>query len=496
MSQQLLPYQISNVSSTGMTALSGLPTYLDLAEVARLSESVKRHLSVRAQGWCDDEVVRALVLLKLAGGDCVADIDALEGDEGLCRVVAKARWHGLSRGERRERERRWRKEKKRSFPSPSAIFRYLSVFHSESEESNRVQGKAFIPKRNDYLKGLDLVVRDLVAFQQKRSLQRQATLDMDATVVESTKKQALFSYKGYRAYQPLTTYWFEQDLVLHSEFRDGNVPAGHEQLRVLKDSLAALPEGVEEVFLRSDTAGYQKELLRYCAEGKNEQFGVIGFAIGADVTQELRKAIQEVEETEWHNLSGSHSNQQWAEVCFVPNWVGHRKRGPAYRYVAVREPLRQPSLPGMEQPELPFPVAEMQSVRYKVTAIVTNRALPGEELIVWYRQRCGASEQAHAVLKDDLGGAGLPSASFGENAAWWALTVLAYNLNTLMKRLVLGGTWVDKRLKAIRYHFINIAGRVWEHARTLWIGVSQSHPSNELLHLARQRIALLAEPSG
>jgi hypothetical protein len=208
----------------------------------------------------------------------------------------------------------------------------------------------------------------------------------------------------------------------------------------------------------------------------------------------LRKAIQEVEECDWDSLACSHSGQQWAEVCYVPSWAGHSKRGPSYRYVAVREPLRQPSLPGVEQPELPFPVAEMQSIRYKVTAIVTNRDLPAEELIAWYRQRCGASEQAHAVLKDDLGGAGLPSASFGENAAWWALTVLAYNLNTLMKRLVLGGEWVGRRLKAIRYHFINIAGRVWEHARTLWIGVSQSHPASHLLHLARQRIALLEEP--
>jgi hypothetical protein len=479
-----------------MTALSGLPTYLDLAEVARLSESVRQHLSVKAQGWTDEEMVRALVLLKLSGGDCVADIDTLEGDEGLCRVVGKARWHGLSRGERRARERRWRKENKRIFPSASAIFRYLSSFHSEDEESKRCEGKAFIPKRNAHLKALDLVVRDLVAFQQKRCVQRQATLDMDATVVESTKKQALFSYKGYRAYQPLTTYWFEHDLVLHSEFRDGNVPAGHEQLRVFKESLAALPEEVEEVFLRSDTAGYQKELLQYCAEGKNERFRAIGFAIGADVTRELRKAIEEVEESEWQSMPSSHSGQQWAEVCFVPNWAGHSKKGPSYRYVAVREPLRQPSLPGMEQPTLPFPVADMKSVRYKVTAIVTNRELPAEELIAWYRQRCGASEQAHAVLKDDLGGAGLPSASFGENAAWWALTVLAYNLNTLMKRLVLGGKWANKRLKAIRYHFINVAGRVWEHARTLWVGVSQSHPSKELLHLARQRIALLAEPSG
>ena len=40
---------------------------------------------------------------------------------------------------------------------------------------------------------------------------------------------------------------------------------------------------------------------------------------------------------------------------------------------------------------------------------------------------------------------------FGANAAWWAISVLAFNLNSAMKRLVLGGQWVAKRLKAVRF---------------------------------------------
>jgi hypothetical protein len=43
--------------------------------------------------------------------------------------------------------------------------------------------------------------------------------------------------------------------VLHTEFRDGNVPAGYEQLRVFQEALEMLPEGVRKVYLRSDTAG-------------------------------------------------------------------------------------------------------------------------------------------------------------------------------------------------------------------------------------------------
>jgi hypothetical protein len=94
---------------------------------------------------------------------------------------------------------------------------------------------------------------------------KHATLDQDAALVETHKAEALFSYKHFRAYQPLNTYWAEHDLMLHSEFRDGNVPAGFEQLRVLQDALALLPDDVETVSLRSDSAGYQTELLAVLA---------------------------------------------------------------------------------------------------------------------------------------------------------------------------------------------------------------------------------------
>ena len=69
------------------------------------------------------------------------------------------------------------------------------------------------------------------------------------------KRDALFCYKKFKAYQPLNCWWAEQGVMLYLEFRDGNVPAGHEQLRVLKDSLGHLPDGVKKVYLRSDTAG-------------------------------------------------------------------------------------------------------------------------------------------------------------------------------------------------------------------------------------------------
>ncbi|MCF6180106.1 MAG: IS1380 family transposase [Geopsychrobacter sp.] len=504
MAQGVLPfqYQVQN-RVAGMTALAGLPAYLDLAQAAGLRDSICRHLKIRdesTQGWSDHQIVMSLILLNLAGGDCVADLEKLEADEGLCQIMRKVEHYGLPRRQRRTFERRWRKERRRSFVSASPVFRYLAAFHDPGQEEKRQTHRAFIPKANENLNALGKVNRDLVAFVQSRSPQSQATLDMDATLVGSEKDQAFWCYQLYKAYQPFNVYWFEQDQIVLSEFRDGNVPAGYQQLRLLQESLEQLPEGVEKVYVRSDTAGYQQDLLRYCAEGTNERFGIIEFAIGANVTASFRQAVREVAEDQWSPVLRTDSEgrqydtgQQWAEVCYVPNWMGSSKKGPSYRYVATRKPLQdQLELPGCETAEESDQIQDDSGKRYKVRGIVTNRDVDGNELVRWYRERCGKSEEVHAVMKDDLAGGKLPSGDFGENAAWWGIMILALNLNAAMKQLVLPQSWRRKRLKAIRFGLINLAGQVRERSRQLQILISPKQPAYALLLQIRERILQLA----
>jgi hypothetical protein len=507
MAQGVLPYKYEGERSDGgMTALAGLPIYLDLASVLGVGDFIRAHVHVRKsdQGWTDEQAVLSLMLLNLAGGDCVDDIKILEKDEGFCKILGRVETKGLRRQQRREMERRWRKERHRSVPSPSALFRYLKVFHDPEQERNRQPGKAFIPAPNEHLLGLRKTNRDVIASIQQRQPEREATLDTDATLVETQKREALFSYQGYKAYQPFNVWWAEQGLVLHTEFRDGNVPAGYEQRRVFKEALEMLPEGVTKVYLRSDTAGYEHSLLRYCEKAQNERFGRIEFGIGMDVTPEFKRAVAEVEEAEWKPLwkeiqgEKVRTKTEWAEVCFVPNAISRSKRDPVYRYLATRELLEQLELPGMEKHmELPFPTLSMQKKRYKIFGIVTNRDLEGSELINWLHKRCGKSEEAHSMMKEDLAGGKLPSSDFGENAAWWWIMILAFNLNSAMKRLVLEGSWVSKRMKAIRFSLIGLPGRVVKHARGLLVRLVKGHPSLEVLVKARQRIMQFGcAPSG
>lgn len=503
MAQGVLPFKYEQQRQAGgMTALAGLPIYLDLAHVMGLSRLVEKHLAVRAggRGWTDAQMVTSLVLLNLAGGECVDDLDILEADEGFCRVLRRTYMQGLSRQVRRASERRWVKDGRRSVPSPSSVFRYLSAFHDSEQEMLRQCGKAFIPATNEYLRGFIKVNRDFLAFLQKNNPHETATLDMDATLVETNKLDSLFCYKGFKAYQPLNTWWAEQLVIVHTEFRDGNVAAGYEQLRVFIEALACLPEGVDNVRLRSDTAGYQHDLLRYCEMGENERFRRIEFAIGCDVTPEFKKAVFEVPESQWQPVTKKVKGQdvdtgkQWAEVCFVPNAIGHSKNGPAYRYIATREVMEeQLTLSGIEDDkQYPFPTMPMKESKYKVFGIVTNMDWHGNELIRWLYERCGKSEQAHSVMKHDLAGGKLPSNDFGENAAWWWIMILALNLNAAMKRLVLGQSWVAKRMKAMRFALINLPGQVVKGSGYLLVRLSKGYCSMQWLIDIRAKIAMLS----
>lgn len=499
MAQGVLPFQYEVENRVGgMTALAGLPAYLEFAQVMGLGRIISCNVKARHgdQGWTDEQMVMSLVLLNLAGGDCVDDLRVLEGDEGLCQVLKEVEHWGRSGSEKRALRRRWRKKRMRTMPSPTSMREYLELFHDEEQEKLRVPHAAFIPVAKKPLDGLIRASADFVAGVQRRTPEKTATLDMDATIVETHKKGALYCYKKHKAYQPLNIYWAEQGLVVLSEFRDGNVSANFDLLRPFQRALELVPNGVKKVCMRSDAAGYQAELLAYCAEAKSERFGVIEFAVGVDVTAEFKKAVREVTEVDWRPLPGEVGArvQEYAEVCYVPRLVGHKKHGPAYRYLAIREPLEQQTLPGMdEQLSFPFQTMDWGAVKYKVTGVVTNRDIPGDEVIRWYRGRCGKSEEAHSIMKEDLAGGKLPSGFFGANAAWWQIMVLAFNLNVAMKRVVLGGNWVNRRMKAIRFWLINVPGRVLRHARSLVVRLVGGHASNEILLQARRRMVILWE---
>ncbi len=99
-------------------------------------------------------------------------------------------------------------------------------------------------------------------------------------------------------------------------------------------------------------------------------------------------------------------------------------------------------------------------------------------------------------MKSDLAGGQLPSGLFGANAAWWALAILAFNLNAAMKRLALGESWAAKRMKAL-LRPVGLPGRVISHARRWIIRLGGGTQALATILDARQKIRALAHgPAG
>ena len=122
---------------------------------------------------------------------------------------------------------------------------------------------------------------------------------MDDTEIETEACGALFNYKGNRGFWAFITYCAELGQIVSTRFCDGNVPPGWRQLEEFRHVLGTVPDDVEEVALRSDSAGYQAELLRFCNENQEKRFKRIHYGVSADVNGEFRAAAKAVSETEW-----------------------------------------------------------------------------------------------------------------------------------------------------------------------------------------------------
>jgi hypothetical protein len=304
------------------------------------------------------------------------------------------------------------------------------------------------------------VNRDLVQrYGERCPDQHIATVDQDATIIESHKQEALPTYEGKRGYQPMLAVWAETGLVLADQFRDGNVPAQMEPLEVAQRAFAALPSTVNEYYYRGDSACHESHLVNWLRDEHREggPRGRIGFAISARLSEALHTAIQAVPEAAWEAYGEPHPAEirECAEVSFVPGEKTEKKNAQPLRYVAIR---------------ICKPQGELfeDGSRVRHFAVLSNLwEWAAARLIEWHREKAGTIELVHDVIKNELGGGVLPSKYFGANAAWLRLAVIAHNVLAALKRLALPPELLTARPKRLRFLIFNTPGRLVHHARSL-----------------------------
>jgi hypothetical protein len=412
-----------------VTARAGIPSLIEVFRLTGAAAAVDRGVKVKARkrGLSASEMTESFFALWAAGGEHAEDFDWLRQDEALATLIG----HEL--------------------PAAQTARDFLAAFH-EGDLPLLHDGKSSVPSESAAVQGLAGANKELILDLQCRCPVRTATLDVDATVIHSTKRAAKRGYDGERGYQPVLVLWAEQDVIVADEFRDGNVPAGSGNRRVLEKAVAALPGKYDKIYVRGDSALYEHELMTWLDNR------AIAYAISADMSEQLKAAILALPEDHWKlDRMEADAVREWAEVNYVPsdgNWS--KDAVTPRRYLAIRIRPSQGDLLG-----------DGSSARH--FAIVTNRADPaggsGLDLIRWHRGKAGTIEHAHDVLMNELAGWALPSQKFGANAAWLRLNVMLYNLLSAFKRVALPEDLHDARPKRLRFVLLNSVGKVVRHAR-------------------------------
>jgi hypothetical protein len=448
-----LPFEIDDaLDPTLVTGRAGVPLVIELFRQLGVAQVIDTHVPVkqRQRGLKPSQLVESLIALWTSGGDRCQDLATLREDHALATLLG--------------------------YPLPAAttVRDFLAAFHADDLPLWQVGPQAAIPAESAPLAGLGQANRTLVATVQRQAPEATATLDVDATLVESHKDAATVAYDGTRGYQPVLVLWAEQDVILTDQFRDGHVPAGCGNVRVLEQAVAALPPGITQLYVRGDSALYETAVLGWCEAHQIE------YAISADLSEPLKAEIGRLPETAWQvERADPEAIRAWAEVPYVPDDGDYRKDRPCVRrYLALRIQKRQGHL-----------FADGSTVRY--FAVVTNRSGEGLALLRWHREKAGTVEHTHHVLKNELAAGALPSGKFGANAAWFRLNVLTYNLLTALKRLTLPGDFRTARPKRLRFLLFNTVGKVISHARRTLLRLTGA-VQHALLVRVRDHIAALA----
>lgn len=404
-----------------ITPHAGVPVVLETWRASDAGAVLDQLLPKKRKGLPASHLVESALALILAGGDTVEDLEVLRRDAALSVMLGY------------------------SLPAAQTFRDFLETFHEPHVPLLWQGPKVAIPGEGERLEALRQANARLITFAREHFAPTTATIDADTTILESHKRAAQPTYKGGKGYQPVVALWHELGLVVADEFRDGNVPAAACNLHVLRQALAQV-RGVEQVYLRADSALYDHEVLALL-EGER-----VRYAISADMGAALAAAVAALPDDAWRlERDEGDALRFWAEVAYVPDDGVYRKDRPdPPRYLAVRILKKQGLLfaDGSDR---------------KHFCIVTNRPDDGLAILQWHRGKAGTIEPTHDILTNELAAEALPSQKFGANAAWFRLNVLAFNLLRVFQRGGLPSDLHRARPKRLRFLRINSVGRLVRH---------------------------------
>ena len=314
--------------------------------------------------------------------------------------------------------------------------------------------------------GLARVNRELIGNAEAIDSPHRTVLDMDSTEIPVYGQQEQSAYNGHfesSCYHPLLLFNREGD-CLAAKLRPGNVHSADDWEELLLPEIERQQKLGKEVVFRADAAFAKPEIYEALEERE------VKYAIRIPSNENLQRDIEELLTRPVGRPSVKPLVEYKGFLYQSASW------GKARRVVAKVE---------HHQGEL-FP---------RVGFIVTNLTLPSRAVVRFYNKR-GTAEQWIKEGKQAVKMTRLSCHRFRPNEVRLWLTIIAYNLGNLWRRLVLPQRIGNWSLTSLQQRLVKTGGRLVKHARYYWLLLAESHLTRRLFASMLGRINGLSLPSG
>ncbi len=316
------------------------------------------------------------------------------------------------------------------------------------------------------LLGLMAVNRELVAQAEAPDGSDRVVLAMDSTESPVHGQQEGSAYNGHFesvCYHSLLLFNQHGD-CLGAKLRPGNVHSAEDWDELLLPEIERQQAEGKQVTLRADAAFAKPEIY----EALEERGADYAIRIPANKSLEL-----EIE-----------------DILFRP--PGRPSRKPLVRYKSFRYQAESWSQPRRIVAKVEHHQGELLP---RVGFVVTSMSLPSRSVVRFYNKR-GTAEQWIKEGKQATHWTRLSCHRFRANEVSLQLSVLAYNLGNLWRRLGLPQRIKSWSLTSLQHRLMKTGGRLLKHARYYWLLLAEGHLNRRLFGDMLGRIWALPVPGG
>jgi hypothetical protein len=316
------------------------------------------------------------------------------------------------------------------------------------------------------LLGLMAVNRELISQAEAQDESEPVVLDMDSTESPVHGQQEGSAYNGHFesvCYHPLLLFNQHGD-CLAAKLRPGNVSSAEDWDELLLPEIERQQAEGKRVTFRADAAFAKPELYE-ALEGRT-----VDYVIRIPANKNLELEIE--------------------DILFRP--PGRPSAKPLVRYKSFQYQAESWS----KSRRIVAKVEHHQGELFpRVGFLVTNMALPSRSLVRFYNKR-GTAEQWIKEGKQATHWTRLSCHRFRANEVRLQLSVLAYNLGNLWRRLGLPRRIKSLSLTSLQQRLMKTGGRLLKHARYYWLLLAEGHLNRRLFGDMLHKIWALPLPNG